>query len=244
MGDGAGRFGAGQSDNPRNDSRSDGRRAGLAGLVAKQAIDAFFGKTSLPAPNRGAADAGAARHFQHRQSLAGKKNDFGALHMFEGTVAITDNLLQAFGVGGVQKDADCLGHGRRLARFRDFVNPMTASMHWAAIVSIARRSKSHMSARRGPCAIRLIASAISPPCPEVKELPSDIRAAMNGITESDQALATSPLASMAVRQNSLICCIICNRSGDSFVLALMLDSDLGGINHFLARGQRPANASP
>jgi len=36
MGDGAWRFGAGQN-NPRNDGRSDGRRAGFAGLVVKQA---------------------------------------------------------------------------------------------------------------------------------------------------------------------------------------------------------------
>ncbi len=75
------------------------------------------------------ADASAARHFQHRQSVAGKKHDFGALHVFEGTVAIADDLLQAIGVCGAQEDVDCLGHGRRLACLRDFVNPMFASMH-------------------------------------------------------------------------------------------------------------------
>ena len=90
MGDGARRFGAGQGDDPRDDSLGDGRRAGFAGLVMKQAIDAFLGKTSLPAPDRRATDAGAARHFQHRQSITGKEHDFGALHVFQGTVAITD----------------------------------------------------------------------------------------------------------------------------------------------------------
>ena len=129
MGDGARRFGAGQSDNPRNDGRSDGRRAGLTGLVVKQAVHAFFGEAPLPTPDCRATDAGAPRHFQHRQPLAGKKNDFGALHMFKGTVAITDDLLETFGICRIQKDVDCLGHGRKLARIRDFVNPMTASMH-------------------------------------------------------------------------------------------------------------------
>jgi hypothetical protein len=56
--------------------------------------------------------------------------------MFKGTIAISDDLLQAFSVGGVQKDADCLGHDRRLARFRDFVNPMTASMHYYAFPAL------------------------------------------------------------------------------------------------------------
>ena len=36
MGDGARQFGADQSDNPRNDGRSDGRRPGFAGLVVKR----------------------------------------------------------------------------------------------------------------------------------------------------------------------------------------------------------------
>jgi hypothetical protein len=95
----------------------------------KQPFDAFLSETSLPTPNRGAADAGAARHFQHRQSITGKKHDFGALHVFEGTVAITDGLFEAFGFGSVQEDADGLGHGCRIARLRDFVNPMSAAMH-------------------------------------------------------------------------------------------------------------------
>ena len=78
-----------------DDGRGDGRRAGLAGLVAKQAVDALLGEALLPAPDRRAADAGAPRHFEHRQSLAGKQNDLGALHMFEGAAAITGDLLEA-----------------------------------------------------------------------------------------------------------------------------------------------------
>jgi hypothetical protein len=32
--------------------------------------------------------SGAARHFQHRQSIAGEDHDFGALQVFDGTVSI------------------------------------------------------------------------------------------------------------------------------------------------------------
>ena len=75
------------------------------------------------------AAAATARHFQHPQSIAGDEHDIGALQVFERTVAIADNLFEAFGVGSVQEDADGLCDGCRLARFRDFVNPMPASLH-------------------------------------------------------------------------------------------------------------------
>jgi hypothetical protein len=129
VGDCAGRVGASQSDDPRHHSWGDQRGSGLAGFVTKQAIYAFFSETPLPTPDRWTADAGAPRHFKHRQSFAGEKHDFGAQHMFEGTIAITHDLPKAVAVGRVQKDADCLGHDHRLARFSDFVNPMSVSMH-------------------------------------------------------------------------------------------------------------------
>jgi hypothetical protein len=129
MGDGAGRIGAGQSNDPRDNCRGDRRSSRLAGLVMKQAVDAFFGEAPLPTPDRRTADAGAARHFEHRQSFVGKKHNFCAQNVLERAVAITGDLLKAFAVGGVQKDTDCLGHGPRLARFADFLNPMSVSMH-------------------------------------------------------------------------------------------------------------------
>jgi len=102
MGDGTGRLGAGQGDDPRDDGRRDRRGAWLAGLVPKQAVDALFGEAPLPTPDRRATDASAVRNFQHRQSVAREEHDFGALHVFERTVAIAGDLLEAFAVAGVQ----------------------------------------------------------------------------------------------------------------------------------------------
>src|ERR1039457_2066995 len=85
-------------------------RPGLARFVAKQAVDSFLGKAPLPAPNRRATDAGAARHFRHRQSLDGEQYDFRALHMLEGVVAIADYPLEAFDVEGAWEDTNSLGH--------------------------------------------------------------------------------------------------------------------------------------
>jgi len=76
------------------------RRPGLARFVAKQAVDSFFGKAPLPAPYRRTTDAGAARHFRHRQSIDGEEYDFRALHVLEGVVAIADYPLEAFDVEG------------------------------------------------------------------------------------------------------------------------------------------------
>jgi hypothetical protein len=110
MSDGAGRLGAGQGDDPRDDGLGDRRRPGLARFVAKQAVDSFLGKAPLPAPNRRATDAGAPRHFQHRQSVDGEQYDFRALHMLEGVVAIVDYPLEPFDVDGAREDANGLGH--------------------------------------------------------------------------------------------------------------------------------------
>jgi hypothetical protein len=49
--------------------------------------------------------------------------------VLDGPVAISDDLLKARFIGGVEEDADGLSHGRRLARRRGIVNPPTASMH-------------------------------------------------------------------------------------------------------------------
>jgi hypothetical protein len=110
MGDGAGRFSAGQGDDPRDDGSGDRRRPGLARFVAKQAVDAFFGKAPLPAPYRRATNAGAARHFRHWQSVDGEEYDFRGLHVLEAVVAIADYPLEAFDVDGAREDANGLGH--------------------------------------------------------------------------------------------------------------------------------------
>jgi hypothetical protein len=48
--------------------------------------------------------------------------------VLEGAVAITGDLLEALPIGGVQEDADCLGHRPRIASFLSRVNPLFASM--------------------------------------------------------------------------------------------------------------------
>jgi hypothetical protein len=58
----------------------------------------------------GATDAGAARHFRHRQSVDGEQYDFRALHVLEAVVAIADYPLEAFDVDGAREDANGLGH--------------------------------------------------------------------------------------------------------------------------------------
>ena len=67
-------------------SPSSGALAGLAGLVAQQAVDALLGVALLPAPDRRAADAGAPGDFQNREPLGGEQDDLGALDVLERTV--------------------------------------------------------------------------------------------------------------------------------------------------------------
>jgi hypothetical protein len=109
MGYGTGRFGAGQHDDPYDDGRGDLRRTGFARLVAEKTIDAFLSETLLPSPDRRAADASAAGHFEHRQTVAGEQHDPGAQHMLERAVAVTDDLFKPSTIG-VQEDVDGLGH--------------------------------------------------------------------------------------------------------------------------------------
>lgn len=49
--------------------------------------------------------------------------------MFEGAVAVTDDLIEAIAIGVVQDDADGLGHDHRLTHPTRDVNLPSASMH-------------------------------------------------------------------------------------------------------------------
>jgi hypothetical protein len=129
VGDSPGGIGAGQGDDPSDDRGRNGRRAGLAGLVAEKAIDALLGEALLPAPDGGSTDAGAAGHFEHRQTVAGETHDLGTQYVFERAVPITDDLIEAVPIGRVQDNADGLGHDPRLAHLKRAVNLLPASTH-------------------------------------------------------------------------------------------------------------------
>jgi len=66
------------------------RLARRPGLVAQQAIDAFFAIALLPAPDRRPADAGAPRDLENRKGLRRKENDARALHMLQRAAAVGD----------------------------------------------------------------------------------------------------------------------------------------------------------
>ncbi len=129
VGGGAGRLRAGQFQNPRDDLLRERRSAGLAGLVAQQGVDAFFGVALLPAPHGRPADAGAPGDFQHRQPIGGVQHDVGALNVFERAGAIGGDCLEPLAVFVMKDDADCLSHAPRLARFGASVNPLSVSVH-------------------------------------------------------------------------------------------------------------------
>ena len=123
------RFRARQRQHFRDDLGGERRAAGLARLVAQKALHPFLAVALLPAPDRRSADAGAASHFQHRQTLGRKENDPRALNMLEPTTAIAGDGEQALAIFGREKDVDGLGHKARLAHAEPFVNPMSASVH-------------------------------------------------------------------------------------------------------------------
>src|SRR5271165_7158108 len=71
MGRGARRLGAGQFKNSGDDLGRERRAAGLASLVAQQAVDAFLAKALLSAPDGRVTDADSARDFQDRKPIGG-----------------------------------------------------------------------------------------------------------------------------------------------------------------------------
>ena len=123
------RLGTGQLQNPGHDFGRKRRPAGLARLVAQQAIDALLGVARLPAPDGGTAGPGSSRHFKHRQALGRKDNDSCPLHMLERAIAIADDREQARAIFGGRKDANGLRHADRLAHSLASVNRAIVSVH-------------------------------------------------------------------------------------------------------------------
>ena len=123
------RIRAGEFENPGDDLGRERRAAGLARLVAQQALDPRFGIPRLPPPDGGSADARPSRRLKHRQALGGKKNDLRPLHMFVRTIAIADNGEQTLAIFSRRKDTDGLSHAARLAHPSAHVNHMIVSVH-------------------------------------------------------------------------------------------------------------------
>ncbi|GGC66823.1 hypothetical protein GCM10011504_50990 [Siccirubricoccus deserti] len=89
----------------------------------------LFGVAPLPAPDRGATDARAARHLQNRQPLRGQQDDVDPLHTPERTVPVTKDRSEAGAILRSNDDADGLGHAQITPPQRPAVNPPSGSVH-------------------------------------------------------------------------------------------------------------------
>ena len=106
------------------------RRAGLAGLVAQEAVDALFGIALLPAPDGRARAADLIGDLQNLRLAIGGEHDLGTLDVLEHSRAIADDRLQTVTIVIGQEDADGLtSHGRSLHRIAPLVNPLSALVH-------------------------------------------------------------------------------------------------------------------
>ena len=105
------------------------RLAGLAGLVAQQAIDTGFGVASLPAPDRRAADASFASDRSHVETVGREQHDPRSSDMLLRTITIGDDRCQALAILGRNKRAERLCHAASIAQLRSDVNLKNASVH-------------------------------------------------------------------------------------------------------------------
>ena len=105
------------------------RLAGLARLVAQQAVYPLLGETLLPAPHRRAADFGLAGDVNNRQLLRRQQDDPSPQDMLLRAVAISDDGGQVRAVFGSDDDADGLCHAPRIVWIRPAVNPLIGSVH-------------------------------------------------------------------------------------------------------------------
>jgi hypothetical protein len=103
--------------------------AGLARLVAQQALDTLLGEALLPTPHRRPAGTGLARDRQNRQAVGRQENDPSPLNVLLRPVAITDNRSQSHAILVAEKNTDALCHAPTIAWFEPSVNPMIASVH-------------------------------------------------------------------------------------------------------------------
>ena len=129
VGDLAGRLRTGQGQHLGHLRGGQRRPARRTGLVAKQSIDALLGVARLPAPDRGAADAGKSGHFQDAAALGRVQDDMCPLHMLERAGAVRGNRRKPRTILFPDDDADGLSHAPRLAQLKPLVNLTFVSVH-------------------------------------------------------------------------------------------------------------------
>ena len=88
------RLAAGQRHHARHGLGRDRRLAGLARLVAQQAVDALLGEALLPAPDHRPADADLRCDLLHRPAACRGENDLRPFDMLALPVAIRRDRLQ------------------------------------------------------------------------------------------------------------------------------------------------------
>ncbi len=120
---------AGQRDNAGHRRGRDRWLAGLAGLVAQQAVNASLGEALLPAPDAGAGDAARRCDPLHRAARGGRQDNPGAPDVLARSIAVGDDRFGTPPLDPVHDHANCLGHAGRLARPRPHVNHQNASEH-------------------------------------------------------------------------------------------------------------------
>jgi hypothetical protein len=111
------------------DGASKRRFAGLAGLVAKQPVDAFFSVAPLPAPHRRARHPGNARNCRHILPVHGRNNNARPIDNLLGTISIGNDRRKPLAIIVIGKDANCLSHAEGIACSPKLVNPMNVSVH-------------------------------------------------------------------------------------------------------------------
>jgi hypothetical protein len=121
------RLAAGQRHHARYRLGRQRRRAGLARLVAQQAIDTLLGETLLPPPGHRTADADPGGDLLHRPAFGRCRNHLRSFNVPALTIAVTNDRFQPPAVRSVEDDAYCLGHAARVACRAAFVNHTSAS---------------------------------------------------------------------------------------------------------------------
>ena len=123
------RIGTGQRHHARDRLCSDRRLAGLARLVAQQAVDACFGETLLPAPDHRTADAELRGHALYRIARYRRQYDARTLSMLLRPIAIRRDRFQAGSIRWDHDHADCLCHATKVAHQSAIVNRVNGSEH-------------------------------------------------------------------------------------------------------------------
>jgi hypothetical protein len=141
----AGRLGAGQVDNLGDDFGRKRSAAGLARLVAQEAIDALLSVWRLPAPNRRSADPSGPRHFLHRQAVSRKSTMRARCTCLSGRLRSRDDRQQTLTVFGFIRESAATEGAADVS-----LAERAVSQRGLARVDEARRRISSPTGRGGP----------------------------------------------------------------------------------------------